>query len=639
MTQKRGQVMLFIVIALIVIIIIIFVTRLKVIPRLVPLAPGAEVVRDYVGGCIDIVTKNGLRTMGLGGGYIGIPDDFIPRSAVNVFSNSLLLGGNEVMYWYYKSVNNLDIVNVPEKNLMEEQLSRYISDNLKNCLNKFEGFRYAGYKVESGDAKVNALIKDRNVDVNVDMPVLVVIGDTSSRIESFSVSVKSNFGRLYNLGKEIIDANSEYLEELTFDTISLDEEIPLSDTEFDCQQRRWEKNKIEMRLKNLLSRNIPAVKLRGSDYSSVVDEYYLWDALKSNYKDASVNLLYLESWPLYLKVEPSENGVLKSDDIIKQEDGAKFLSGLFCIQNWNFVYNIKYPVLITLNSGDDILQFGYMVVIENNQPKKNTLAKDDFGEFKEEFCDKKLGQVNIGVSAAKDGSLINIPDADVFFKCFNFECSVGKSDFNGLFSGKVPQCINGFMIARKEGYFEGKLPVNSNQITSGTVKLEPLFELNLDVALFDGATYRRLSGNEKATFELRHLDKDFSTSVIYPDVKSIKLIAGRYNISSSVISRGQEISIPGESVERCANVPAGLLGIFGFEKEKCESIELPELKLNEIVVGGNTNLIDIPRNQLLNGRTITLYSYYYGAPQTIGDYESVYEKINSNKLETGYELK
>ncbi len=636
MIRKRGQITFFIVLAIVVILIIVFATGLFKLPIKRDSSENrATVVKDFVNSCIDLTTKKAIKTAGLSGGVLDVSQDIVPRSANNIFSNSLLLRSNEVMYWYYKSANNLDIVNIPTKESIESGLNSYITENLKFCLNRFERFRFDGYKIESGKAEANVKINDKNLDVKVEMPIVVVIGDSSIRLNNFNVNVESNFGRLYNAATEIINSNSNYLEELTFDTIALDEEIPLSDTEFDCNERKWKEGDIEVRLRELLSRNIQAVKLKGTSFGDA-EEYYQWDALKNKYTDINANLLYVSNWPFYMEVGPSENGILKSDDIIGQEDSAKFVKGLLCLQNWNFVYTVKYPVLISLNSGDDVLQFGYMVVLENNQPKKNILAKDDFGEFKEEFCDKKLGQVNVVTVAVEDG-LKKLNNVDMFFKCFNFECNVGKSGSDGEFNEKIPQCVNGVLIGRKEGYFDGRLPISSNQIISGSVKLEPVHELVLDAMLLDNKNLRSLRIGESVVFELKNLDKDYSLSVVYPDIKTVKLISGRYNVSSIVTLNGPTITIPGESVEKCVNAPTGILSLFGVGGEKCESIEMPSMTLNEAVVGGNVNTIDISRELLKNGRVISLYSYYDGVPANSEEYSNIYEKIKQDRIKNqGY---
>jgi len=639
MMRKRGQITLFIVLAIIVVLVIVFATGLFKLPiKRDATENRATVVKDFINSCIDLTTKKALRTVGLSGGVLDVSEDITPRSANNIFSNSLLLRSNEVMYWYYKSANNLDIVNIPNKENIESGLNEYVSDNLGLCLNKFERFRFEGYKIESGKAEANAKINDKNVDVKVEMPIIVTVGDSSVRLNNFNVNVDSNFGRLYNAAAEIINSNSNYLEELTFDTIALDEEIPLSDTEFDCSERKWKKSDIEIRLRELLSRNIQAVKLKGTSFGDA-DEYYQWDGLKNKYSDISANLLYSSDWPFYLDVGPSENGILKSEDIIGQEDSAKFVKGLLCLQNWNFVYTVKYPVLISLNSGDDVLQFGYMVVLENNQPKKNILAKDNFGDFKNEFCDKRLGEVNVATVAA-EGNLKALSNVDMFFKCFNIECFVGKSGSNGEFNEKIPQCVNGVLIGRKEGYFDGKLPISSNQIVSGSVKLEPIYELRLDAMLLDNKNLRGLRDGENVVFDLKNMDKDYAVSVVYPDIKSIKLISGRYNVSSIVTSSGPSIIIPGESVEKCVNAPTGILSLFGVGGERCESVEMPDMTLNEAVVGGNVNIIDIQKDLLKSGRVISLYSYYDGVPANSEAYSNIYEKIKQDRIENqGFEIR
>ncbi len=640
MAKKRGQVTFFIILIIIVIVLVFVAIQIFKPNFNFDLSAGrATVVNDFVVNCIEETTRNGLKIMGLSGGLIEIPEDLMPRSAVNQFSNSLLLGSNNVMYWYYKSVNNIDMLNVPEKSLMEQQLSTYISDNIGKCLNNFESLKFDGYKIEAGNPEASVKIKDTAVEAKVKMPVIVVIGDNSIRLNDFSKSISTGFGRLYNAAREIAESNTTYLEDLTFDTIALDDGIPLSDTEFDCNERKWEIDKIKARLIYLLSRNIANVKIKGTSIGNIVS-YYQWDALKKSYKDITTSLLYSSAWPLYLNVGPSENNILKSDNIIKLNGNTEFLSGIFCLQNWNFVYSIKYPVLITINAGEDLLQFGYMVVLENNQPKKNILAKDDFGNFKQDFCSKKLGSVSISVLAPQqDGSYLSVPNSDLFFKCFNFECPLGKSDSKGEYSGNIPQCVNGFMIARKEGYHEGKLPISSNQVMSGGIKLDPIYELNLNLLLFSKDKAVELKENEKAIISLTNIDKGYSVSVIYPSTKKIRLISGTYNVSTIITSVGQPITIPGETIEKC--VSTGLFGLFGFGGEKCSSVEMPDLTLNDIVVGGNTNQIEISRGLLSQGRTITLYSYYDGIPKNQEEYGSIYERISTNRLsgKFNYDLK
>ena len=148
MIRKRGQITFLVVLGIVVILIIVFATGLFKLPIKRDSSENrATVVKDFVNSCIDLTTKKAIRTVGLSGGVLDVSQDIVPRSANNIFSNSLLLRYNEVMYWYYKSANNLDIVNIPTKETIDSGLNSYISENLGFCLNKFERFRFEGYKI------------------------------------------------------------------------------------------------------------------------------------------------------------------------------------------------------------------------------------------------------------------------------------------------------------------------------------------------------------------------------------------------------------------------------------------------------------------------------------------------------------
>ena len=60
---------------------------------------------------------------------------------------------------------------------------------------------------------------------------------------------------------------------------------------------------------------------------------------------------------LFVEINPSEGNVLKSDNIIKNSGGvaSSIVSSFFCINTYRFVYNIKYPVLVTMRSSDGLV--------------------------------------------------------------------------------------------------------------------------------------------------------------------------------------------------------------------------------------------------------------------------------------------
>src|SRR3989338_9312969 len=130
-------------------------------------------------------------------------------------------------------------------------------------------------------------------------------------------------------------------------------------------------------MKNILELNTNKYHVSGKDYFSI---------------DADVGsnayFSYAKDWPFYVDIGPSDDNILKSDEIASNSLGGSFLRNVFCINDYKFIYNVKYPVLIKLISDLDFL-FAYEVIIKNNQAKVN-LVEQSFEIKDNKLCLNKI---------------------------------------------------------------------------------------------------------------------------------------------------------------------------------------------------------------------------------------------------------
>ena len=73
------------------------------------------------------------------------------------------------------------------------------------------------------------------------------------------------------------------------------DQIPLSKTEFSCEQKIWSEKKVENDFKEIVNRNINAVNLRDT-YSK---KYFTLD---TDAQDIQATFSYNEDWPFYMEV-------------------------------------------------------------------------------------------------------------------------------------------------------------------------------------------------------------------------------------------------------------------------------------------------------------------------------------------------
>lgn len=630
---KRGQVTVFILLGILIIVIAggIYYTVSRqnqaIEPKEKEVPSQAQSVNLYIRLCVNKVLENGVNLIGRQGGYIEIPQDPV---GVGEFKNYLPLSLNsKIVYWYYKADNNVDFIQKPSIDSMEQEVTNYIDNNLMNCLGEFN--EYQGFKVRKGKLSVLVDIQKSKVVTRVDFPVRIEKGDFNFDFDTFYGEYNAPLGELFEIAEKVYDKEQEdyFLEKKTLDMMSVYDEIPYVGEVDSCVAPVWVKYNVIKDFKRIIRDNTLFYKIKGTDYvlSRDKNSYYEIDASVGTAKDVHGSFLFSEVWPFTLEVFPEENGLLKGHSVTENLGEARGLAEAFvCMSTYEFIYNVQYPVLIILNKNDYTFQFGNMVVIDKNTPRVN---KDEFftvdKEYDQRFCQKQI-DFNVDVVDEK----FNVIDkADVKYKCITHSCKLGQSD-NGLWKGQVPLCINGEFVGEKEGYHFGRAQISTNEPGSALLVLEKLRKIKTDVIVIRAGSGELREG-EKVFIDLEEKNKKFSRFIIYPEQKEIELIPGVYTAKifmTSPVAGG--LTVPEKTINNCATVPRGAFGaLFGITEEKCEDVTIPSTTVDQMMTGTKDFTFLITEDDLKKNKLI-FYVPYYGVINDVTDIGKLMEQEGKN---------
>jgi len=600
----------------------------------------AEELHQEISSCVDDLAADAVSLLGQQGGYIRIPEDPIGEGSHNIFSNSLEIfpaSDFQTAYWFYETANGIERSQVPNVESMEGELAGYMNNNLAQCANNFGLF--SSYNATVGIVSTQVEILEDEVLFTVYYPIHIAVDDFLFDFDAFYVSEEVPLGSLYDAATEIMDKENEdfVLEDLSYDALVLYDEVPLSWTEFDCERKTWDVDEVEMNLKNILAENILAVKVRGTDYEIHTEsdtDYFEWNMLESAPESTSVNMMYSSRWPFSMQVYPSEGSTLV-EDTLSGSPVTGILSGLFCLTNYNFIYDIKYPVLISLydESSDYRFQFASMVILDNNQPRENTQGLLDLTPVQDTICEDAQTVLEVDVvEVADDGRLLPLENTELSFQCITSICPLGNTERENSFT--VPPCVNAVVSVEKEGYQKGSEIVSTVQSSSVTVVLEKYYNLSYDIHIVDAEGNTRSPKSDEVLFvTLTEENTGYSRTVSYPyQSENILLLPGTYQIQGKLVSEIPfDVSLDPSSYTKCTSVPqVSLGGLFGFEDDTdCTDVEISEVELQNALAGGVDNTWELDRYDLQGASHVTFYVSSPGLPENIDELEEVYAYVDS----------
>ncbi len=189
MRSKRGQVTIFIIIAILVIgaVALFFIVK----EGLGKEAYSSEIapVANFVEECLEDSLVDVVYRIGEGGGY------YYPGS---VLSTELL----EVPYYIKEGESYM-----PSKEKIELEISKYVHRELVLCLGDFALF--PEYEITKGKITPEAKIDADKVSVKMNYPLTIKKGETSQRIKDFETEIPVRLGIVYDSISDFIEREQE----------------------------------------------------------------------------------------------------------------------------------------------------------------------------------------------------------------------------------------------------------------------------------------------------------------------------------------------------------------------------------------------------------------------------------------------
>ncbi|MBI2148205.1 hypothetical protein HYU23_00845 [Candidatus Woesearchaeota archaeon] len=666
--RKRGQAAAFIIIGIIIIMVVISVisirkgiltdlfegiaTERRAVPQQI------RPLQDFLDSCVTSITKEAVSIAALQGGRIILEDDELPITQFTPLGRSLEIIPNsdlKTSVWFRERGNSLTELNVPTKTSIENEIGNYVAGNFGSCIFNLTSFEDQGYIISaSGTPKANVELGEGKLSAVINFPLNVKIADTNFTLSQHRADIDSNLGKLYNMAKQILEKENKayFLENKTIDTlVAYDPEIPFTGTDLSCSEKIWLKSDVEIKLKNILFENVAAMRIKGTNYELNNEnfKYLEFDALEDKDDSININLMYIPNWPTLIEINPSDGNILRNEQISKKSGGtvATIMSTFFCLRHHRFVYDIKYPVLITLRDNAGLsFQFATQVVIDNNEPRQNRREILDLPDVESPICRYPQKEVTIFTGTLNSrGDLVPLNNVSLMFKCFPATCPLGSSSLNPdgepVLTTFVPLCFNGVIEGSREGYKQiQKIFYSSNQVDTppvAVVQLEPLYTKKVNLFVIDKSTgkVREPYSSEQISFQFAHRNVNYQINYIHPgEENTIKLLAGNYVIDSYVLrnSSTYKITIPKEQIETCVDTrDFSLLGFFKT-KQVCKTTETEKLDFDTVLVGGATSVEHIfNREDLANEEPLNLYVLESEMPSNLDDLQRLQIELDTNK--------
>lgn len=614
---KKGQVTTFVIIGIVIVLLVIgfLLTRDRFTdflePKEIEVPVQAQGVKNHIGNCISDLLEEAILKIGAQGGYITMPGDPI---SVGKFTNTLQLYGNsKVIFWNYIADNNVEYIQRPTLDIMEDEIADYIDQNLMNCLGT-NFVTFDDFTVTIGRIETKADIQKKRTVVKITFPMEVKKEDFEFRFNEFySVNTLPLWDTFFTANNIFSTEEDElFLEQKTLDMLSFYEEIPYVGETSDCVSPIWVKERVIQDFKKIARENIQTLKVKGTNYTLIreKDKYFEIDAGVDD-EQITTSFMFSQYWPLEMQIYPEKDGLLKGASVTEPLGELRGVAeAFFCISTYEFLYNIKYPVLILVNKDDYTFQFATMVMIDRNEPRHNTQEFSAFTPYDQRFCNE---QTSFDVDTV-DQNFNNLNGVNVQYKCINHLCDLGISS-GGSWRGKAPLCINGVFIGNKQGYHTAKTEKSTNEEGYALLVLEKLRPVKVEV-LIERAGSGEIKPGEKVYITLKEELKEFHRFILYPNQKTVELIPGYYTAQINLISPGR-ITIPEKTFTNCVEVPKGPIGgVFGLTEEECTEATIPETTVDQIVTGTEKFDFTISEDNF-QYNTIRFYAPYHGVIRDI----------------------
>ena len=256
--------------------------------------------------------------------------------------------------------------------------------------------------------------------------------------------------------------------------------------------------------------------------------------------------------------------------------------------------------------------------MQRNQPR-NVSGGEAITEDVE-LCKDKNTLMDIAVYDSNSKSI----NADISYECLGTKCNIGMTK-KGELSEEFPQCVNGYITAKADGYQDAKIMYSTIENGSLSIYLNKLYDTNIQLKL-DGQNY-----NKEAV--IYFVSDDSSKTVFYPEQKSVKLGEGQYEVQV-YIYKNSTLELGASTQQQCVEDPRSSIGgILGFTKKKCFDVKVhAQIDSNSLSAGGKANYT-FSDNSLKNSKVMNIYAESLPSPDSLDQLQTNYILFESNPLE------
>lgn len=611
--EKRGQITVFIIVGIILLLsaaIYIAVSKeLNIFSPREIIPPELEPLKTYVETCLKDAAEPGINLLGLQGGYIEIPQEIALDSDRHLALIPKMTASKKIPYWYYDNLPR-----IPTRIFMEEQLTNFLEQRLSQCTN-LESFETSFDIKELLAPRILVQINLDDISIELIYPLEITnkANNQLTKLSRFTTTIPVRLGRMHELATKIMreENTNVFLEQLTMDMIATantdNGRFPYEGTEITCSSRIWSiENQLKPDLQKILQYNLHFLKFKGTKTIPMVPGVYyletdterldLYDELSNyyynrrlqpplqtsegvypprseyelsyninlgdeQYPDIMVSTIYDETYGMSMKVYPS-NG----DSVSAMKMPIPLIGS--CIKLYHHFYTIKYPVLFMLTDSKNpykpfVFNFATPVIIDKNSPmrqKDYSIVDDSFRTItSEDYCSRQDYMLPVYATDEWRGGYLD--GVYVSYQCLGYVCELGtiKKPIvdnipigDPLLKTYFPTCINGQIIAKKQGYLDYTKtvsiePGNTEMPTSVTMELTPLKKLEYEfrvVELSEGALVglvprvRPVDSQETVFLTLQNKEKNYELNLISPTefdlYKNLMLINGDYSYDLSI---------------------------------------------------------------------------------------------------------
>ena len=615
-------------------------------------------LKSFIDSCLRETAISGLQIAGTQGGYIypeenGLSVGNTPTTgnAVTFIQDTNVL----VPYWNYLSSpdtcehNCVFASEMPELKKrsvsasIEDELEKYVDRNIETCFDDFTSFKSQGYQItELSSPETMVTVASSTVNFLLQYEIKAErSGSESTDITGSYVSIPLNLEKIYNLARDITSLEQEYtfierhMVNLIYGYSALDKNKlpPPSDTDFDLGGGiSWKRSFVEGLIPTYVLSPIKLLQVPNSrNYEVRVAETenqneYLNRGTNvpiavnnanelPDYRAYNINFQYIPpelGWETYFNIN--------CDSMCQSQSATSNIAALIGIQRYKFFYAISAPILISIDSPDELkneLQgYKFQFMLEANV-RDNTPMKADYrrlvGAQAESnnigLCDedkRNTGDITINLKNSVTNEAID--EMTISYACFEESCQIGQTNAEGELIAKFPTCVGGIMHFLKEGYQQKSIPFSAilDEPAEISQSIDPLKEMNIvlkkkNLIKYSGWTLSdtavELDSYENAsiifTKSAGPTELEYTTGVNYDPaaINIVPLAPGRYNMKIDVFMTKIDV----------INIPKDERG------DDDEEYTLPEIKANDTTSGGADITIDISADDLKKS-TITVYA-------------------------------